>query len=82
MDPDKPVMSSAIELESDYRSVPGQNYAVISVIGPDCPQKSDKFGLKISGCFATQDEASSYAKKLHKDNGNFDLYVCNLYKWL
>ena len=75
-------MSSAIELESDYRSVPGQNFAVISVVGPDCPQKTDKFGLKISGCFATQEEASSYAKKLQQDNGNFDLYVCNLYKWL
>jgi len=73
---------STIELESDYISVPGQNFACISLVGPDCPQKTDKMGLKISGVFPTQEEATKYAKRLQKENGNFDIYVCSMYKWL
>jgi hypothetical protein len=69
-------------LEPDYRSVPGQNFAVIAIVGPDCPQKTDKMGIKISGCFATRDEAGNYAKKLQGDCNLFDLYVVDLYKWL
>jgi hypothetical protein len=54
----------------------------MSVVGPDCPQKSDKFGLKIYGCFATRDEASSHARRLQKDDATFDIYVVDMYKWL
>jgi len=69
-------------LDGDYRSVPGQNFAVISVVGPECPQKTDQFGLKISGVFATQEEAANYAKKLQQDDATCDRFVCSMYKWL
>ena len=69
-------------LEQDYTTVPGQIFACISLVGPDCPQKTDKFGLKIRGCFATRDEASNHAKRLQKEDATFDIYVVDMYKWL
>lgn len=69
-------------LEQDYTTVPGQLYACLSVVGPDCPQKTDKFGIKIRGCFATRDEASNHAKRLQREDATFDIYVVDMYKWL
>jgi len=69
-------------LEQDYTTVPGQIFACISIVGPDCPQKNEKFGLKIRGCFGTRDEAGSHAKRLQKEDATFDIYVVDMYKWL
>jgi hypothetical protein len=71
-----------MSLEQTYTTVPGQVYAAISIVGPECPQKNDKFGLKIYGCFATRDEASNHAKRLQKEDATFDIYVVDMYKWL
>lgn len=69
-------------LEQDYTTVPGQAFACLSVVGPDCPQKTDKFGIKIRGCFSTQQEAANHAKRLQKEDATFDIYVVDMYKWL
>ena len=69
-------------LEQDFLTVPGQLYALISIVGPDMPQKNDQLGLKIRGCFATKEEAESHAKRLQKDDGLVDIYVVDMYKWL
>jgi hypothetical protein len=69
-------------LERDYTTVPGQLFACLSIVGPDCPQKTDKFGIKIRGCFATRDEAASHAKRLQSEDATFDIYVVDMYQWL
>src|SRR6056300_1298182 len=69
-------------LEQDYTTVPGQLYACLSVVGPEAPQKNDKFGIKIRGTFSTRDEAASHAKRLQKEDATFDIYVVDMYKWL
>jgi hypothetical protein len=69
-------------LEQDYLTVPGQLFACISFVGPELPQKNEKLGLKIRGCFATRDEAASHAKRLQKDDALVDIYVVDMYKWL
>ena len=71
-----------MSLETDYTTVPGQVFACLSVIGPEAPQKNDKFGIKIRGAFATRDEAASHAKRLQKEDPTFDIYVVDMYKWL
>lgn len=71
-----------MSLGQDYTTVPGQLFACISLVGPDCPQKTDKFGLKIRGCFQTRDEAASHAKRLQEEDATFDIYVVDMYKWL
>ena len=69
-------------LEQDYLTVPGQLYACISFVGPDQPQKNEKLGMKIRGCFASRDEAASHAKRLQKEDAIVDIYVVDMYKWL
>jgi hypothetical protein len=71
-----------MSLEQDYTTVPGQAFACLSIVGPEAPQKSDKFGIKIRGAFATRDEAANHAKRLQKEDPTFDIYVVDLYKWL
>tara|TARA_B110000444_G_scaffold87434_1_gene82628 strand:- start:3165 stop:3761 length:597 start_codon:yes stop_codon:yes gene_type:complete len=71
-----------MSLETDYTTVPGQVFACISIIGPECPQKNDKFGIKLRGAFATRDEAANHAKRLQKEDPTFDIYVVDQYKWL
>ena len=66
----------------DYTTVPGQAFACLSIVGPECPQKCDKFGIKIRGAFATRDEAEKHAKRLQKEDATFDIYVVDMYKWL
>ena len=67
-----------MSLEQDYTTVPGQIFACLSVVGPDCPQKNDKFGIKIRGAFNTRDEAASHAKRLQKEDATFDIYVVDV----
>jgi hypothetical protein len=69
-------------LEQDFVTVPGQTYALISLVGPECPQKSDKFGLKIRGVFPSKDEAGTHAKRLQREDNIMDIYVVDMYKWL
>jgi len=69
-------------LEQDYLTVPGQLFACISFVGPDLPQKNEKLGMKIRGCFPSKDEAASHAKRLQKDDALVDIYVVDMYKWL
>ena len=71
-----------MSLETDYTTVPGQIFACLSIIGPEAPQRNDKFGIKIRGAFATRDEAANHAKRLQKDDPTFDIYVVDMYKWL
>ena len=71
-----------MSLEQDYTTLPGQLYACLSVVGPEAPQKNDKFGIKIRGAFATRDEAASHAKRLQREDPTFDIYVVDMYKWL
>jgi hypothetical protein len=69
-------------LEQDFTTVPGQLYALISIVGPDMPQKNEKLGLKIRGVFPNKEEAGSHAKRLQKEDGQVDIYVVDMYKWL
>jgi hypothetical protein len=75
-------MASGGMLEQDFLTVPGQVYALISIVGPDQPQKNEKLGMKIRGCFPTKDEAAAHAKRLQKEDALVDIYVVDMYKWL
>lgn len=69
-------------LQRTYTTVPGQLYALISIVGPEgCNQKSEKFGLKILGAFGTRDEAANHAKKLQEEDATFDILLVDMYQW-
>ncbi len=71
------------ELDIDYLTVPGQQYVVLSLVGPEgTNQRNDKFGLKIRGCFATVEEAHAHVNRLRQVDTTMDIYVADMYKWL
>ena len=69
-------------LKADEIQIPGQKYALISVVSPSSAQKNDTCGVKIRGVFETVEEAKMQAKKLNKVDPLFDVFLVELYKWL
>ena len=69
-------------LKADTLQVPGQRYALISVVSPNSSQKNDMCGVKIRGVFESVEEAQMHAKQLTKVDPLFDVFLVELYKWL
>lgn len=69
-------------LETDPITVPGQNYALISIVSDQSNQKHDKCGVKIRGVFNTKEDAQHHAKKLQALDQTFDVFLVEMYKWL
>ena len=74
----------SLTLEPDYIQIPGQNFALVSFIGPEfCRQKSGQFAMKIRGVFATEDEAKAYVKRLQRSGDNVvDIFLVAMYNWV
>jgi len=73
-----------LALEPDYIQIPGQNFALISFVGPEfCRQKSGQFAMKIRGVFATEEEGKQYVKRLQRSGDNVvDIFLVSLYNWV
>lgn len=69
-------------LEEDDALPSGQRFALVSFVGPDLAQKNDMMGMKIRGCFATQDEAAAHVKKLRKQDTIMHIYMVEVGKWM
>lgn len=69
-------------LNEDAVTVPGQRYALISMVGPEQPQKTEKWGIKIRGVFATKEEANAHVKEIMESDPMFDVYLVDMYRWL
>ena len=78
--PETPTME--IALMKDFTMVPGQLFVLLSIIGPDCKGKFEKYALKVRGCFSTVAEAQQHAKRLHDECPYFDIFVADMYNWL
>jgi len=69
-------------LEDDLFLPAGQHFVLISIVGPEEPQKCDQFLIKVRGVFATRAEAESHVRKLQKYNNDVHIYVGDVGKWL
>lgn len=69
-------------LTPDLLTIPGQKFAVVSFVGPDQPQKTDKLGMRISGVFDSTEEATAWIRRLHAIDNRFDRFVVELYNWI
>jgi hypothetical protein len=61
--------------------ITGQNYALVSIVGPHMPQKCDVWGLKIRGVVNTLDQAKSQTQKLMTIDNNYDIYTVEVGKF-
>ena len=75
-------MEEVDHLEEDILQVPGQKFALISIVSPNSKQKHDACALKIRGVFATEEEGRKHAEKLSKLDQMFDVFLVDMYKWL
>lgn len=81
--PSAPPAPTAVSfLDDDVITVPGQVYALVSVVSPTSTQKSDRCAIKIRGVFGTLPEAEAHVQKLMRFDNSFDIFVVDLYKWL
>ena len=71
-----------LNLDKDAMLPPNQSYAVISFVGPECPQKHEKFCLKIKGNFETEDKAKDWVQKVHKMDPSYNLFIVETGVWL
>lgn len=75
-------LPGGLSLEPDYITIPGQNFALVSFVGPSCRQKTDRLGMKIRGVFATRDEATAHVKRLQRAGDTMiDMFLMDLYQW-
>ncbi len=61
--------------------VPGQKYGLISIVGPNMPQKCDVWGLKIRGVTDSMDKAKKMTQKLMKIDEDYDIYTVEIGKF-
>jgi DNA repair exonuclease SbcCD ATPase subunit len=61
--------------------VPGQKYGLISIVGPNMPQKCDVWGLKIRGVTDSMDKAKKMTQKLMKIDQDYDIYTVEIGKF-
>lgn len=68
-------------LEKDPITVPGQSFVIVSWCGPTFKAKTESYGFRIMGAFATIDHAKSYIQELHAQDSRFDTGVMEMNLW-
>jgi hypothetical protein len=61
--------------------ISGQKFALVTIVGPDMPQKCDVWGIKVRGVSDTLEEAASLVKKLMTIDPDFDVYTVEVGKF-
>jgi hypothetical protein len=61
--------------------IQNQKFALISIVGPNMPQKCNVWGLKIRGVAETIEKAKSMTQRLMKIDNNYDIYTVELGKF-
>jgi hypothetical protein len=69
-------------LDEDLFLPNGQNFALVSFVGPELRQKNDRFGMKIRGVFNTRDEADAHIRKIRRFDTYTDVFLVDIGKWL
>lgn len=66
--------SKVIDYLSEDPAIPGQKYALVSIVGPNMPQKCDVWGLKVRGVADSLEKCKQMSKKIMRVDNNYDIY--------
>ena len=69
-------------LEDDLFVPPSQYLVALSVVGPEEPQRCDRFAIKVRGVFSTREEADVHIRRLKKYDDSVHIYIADVGKWL
>jgi len=67
------------------QSVPGQKWAVVVFVGPECSDKADHFAMSILGVFETIDDCKDFIQSLrgpYSTFNNYDLWIVLMNRFL
>lgn len=76
-------MSNKTEIDYLFEDpeITGQRYGLVSIVGPNMPQKCDIWGLKIRGVADSIDRAKAMTQKLMKIDKDYDIYTVEIGKF-
>ena len=58
-----------------------QKFALVTIVGPNMPQKCDVWGLKIRGVAGSIEEAKKLSQKILRIDNNYDIYTVDIGKF-
>ena len=73
--------SNSIDYLFEDPPISNQQYALVSIVGPNMKQKCDVWGLKIRGTAENLDRARSLSQKILKIDNNYDIYTVEVGKF-
>uniref|UniRef100_A0A6C0DVS8 Uncharacterized protein n=1 Tax=viral metagenome TaxID=1070528 RepID=A0A6C0DVS8_9ZZZZ len=62
-------------------TITGQKFALVSIVGPHMPQKSDVWALKVRGTADTLESAKNMSQKLMRIDQDYDIYTVEVGKF-
>jgi hypothetical protein len=74
-------MPQTIDYLFEDPPLPNQQYALVTIVGPNMPQKCDVWGLKIRGVAENIEKSKALCKKLMKIDNNYDIYTVEVGKF-
>ena len=74
-------MSKTVDYLIEDMPITGQRYGLVSIIGPNMPQKCDVWGMKVRGSTDTLDQAKVLMKKLMSLDPDYDIYIVEVGKF-
>ena len=58
-----------------------QQFALVTIVGPNMPQKCDVWGLKVRGVAGSIEEAKRLSQKILRVDNNYDIYTVDIGKF-
>lgn len=73
--------NKVIDYLAEDIEIPSQKYALISIVGPNMPQKCDVWGLKIRGVVDSLESAKGMTKRIMKYDNSYDIFTVDIGKF-
>lgn len=73
--------AKAIDYLFEDPPLTNQKFALISIVGPNMPQKCDVWGLKIRGVASSIEEAKKLSQRILRVDNNYDIYTVDVGKF-
>jgi chaperonin cofactor prefoldin len=67
-------MSNKIDYLTEDQPIPGQKFALVSIVGPNLKQKCDVYGIKIRGVTDNLEQAKTMTKRIMRSDNKYDIY--------
>ena len=58
-----------------------QKFALVTIVGPNMPQKCDVWGVKVRGVAGSIEEAKRLSQKILRIDNNYDIYTVDIGKF-